>query len=231
MGSEKKSWKNFFPLIFFILMGSINAEGKKPEAFIAPQEKKDVFAEGLAELEKVNNSIKLHADSTELYLNRLRLTYVLGVKEKKYLEQSEKDLGWLQNRKEMKNAKALLLAYEGAIQVAHAKHGFNFPKKWEHLKRGLPLLDSAISISPKEPEPRYLRLVSNYYLPFFLGGKPKVKEDFAALAQTLPGVTQMFPPKWYVSIAKFVVEKGNLAQDETKNLEVCILTVSQGIAE
>ncbi len=228
---EKISWKFFILLNFFLISGSIYADGKNSDAHVAPQEKKNVFAEGLTELEKVNTLIKLHGDSTELYLNRLRLTYVLGVKEEKYLIQSEKDLAWLQSGKDTKNTKALLLAYEGAIQVAHAKHGFNFPRKWENLKKGIPLLDSAITMSPKEPEPRYLRLVSNYYLPFFMGRKPKVKEDFAALAQTLPGVTQMFPPKWYVSIAKFVVENGDLAQEEIKNLEVCILMVSKGIPE
>src|SRR5215217_8461973 len=74
----------------------------------------------------------------------------------------------------------LLTAYAGALEVVEARHGFWPRERMDPLKRGLPLLDSATAREPGNSEIRYLRLTSCYYLPFFLGRKGSVKEDFEA---------------------------------------------------
>jgi hypothetical protein len=55
-------------------------------------------------------------------------------------------------------------------------------------------------------------LVSCYYLPFFLGRKTSVREDFAALAENLPKVSESLPAAWYVGICRFVLTRGDLPE-------------------
>jgi hypothetical protein len=62
---------------------------------------------------------------------------------------------------------------------------------------------------PRDVEIRYLRLTSCYYLPFFLGRKFSVKEDFRMLAEQLPLQAERFPARWVFAIADFVLKKGD----------------------
>ena len=120
-------------------------------------------------------------------------------------------------------------AYRGAILVAHAKHGFNLNRKLRLLEAAAPLLDSAVAAEPGAAEVRYLRLVSGYYLPFFLGRKPAVREDFAALARILPGVTDKFPPRFYLSVAGFVRNEGDLDAESEARLARAMEAVAEAL--
>lgn len=119
------------------------------------------------------------------------------------------------------------MAYQGAVQVVRAKHGLNPNRKMRFLKAGLPLLDSAVAAAPHQPEIRYLRLVSAYYLPFFLGRKPIAKEDFKALAGLLPAAKDAYPPRWFLSVARFVAEKGDLEDGQRRALEASMREVAE----
>ncbi|MEO6098061.1 MAG: hypothetical protein ABIW76_21325 [Fibrobacteria bacterium] len=196
------------------------------DAETAPQERKDVFKQGLRELAAADAESARYPDSLPLHFNRLRILYVLGVKEERFLREGEQTQAWLESRAKDEASTQLLLAYRGALRVARAKHGFNLNRKWENLKAGIPLLDSAVAQSPRQPELRYLRLVSNYYLPFFLGRKGKVGEDFTALARLLPESAGDYPPKWFLNVAGFVLEKGKLKEEERQDLAVRVSEVS-----
>lgn len=223
-----------FILIAFLIMNTLTFAGNNSLDTLAPQEKKDVFAEGLAALESVNIRIAAHPDSIRPHWDKLRILYVLGVKDEKYLDLGYKEIEGLQfqfsksgslNGVDINNLdKNLLNGYTGALNVVQAKHGFNFKSKWKNLEKGLPLLDTAVARDESQAELRYLRLTCNYYLPFFLGRKSIVKEDFKMLAELLPKVVENYPPKWFVSIAKFVLEKGELYQMQkarlTKSMQV-----------
>lgn len=200
------------------------AASAAPEA--APQEREDVFKQGLRELAAADAESARHPDSLPLHFNRLRILYVLGVKEESFLGEGERTQAWLASRAKDEASARLLLAYRGALRVARAKHGFNLNRKLENLKAGIPLLDSAVAQSPRQPELRYLRLVSNYYLPFFLGRKGKVGEDFAALADLLPEYAGKYPPKWFLNVAGFVLDKGKLAEKEKEVLALRVSEVS-----
>ena len=50
-------------------------------------------------------------------------------------------------------------------------------------------------------------------LPFFLGRKGSVKDDFAALAAALPAQRDRFPARWYLAVSAIVLEKGNVEGD------------------
>lgn len=182
----------------------------------APQERSRGYAEGLAELARAESALSAHPDSLPLRFNRLRIRYVLGVKEESFLDAAEGDWRAL-SRAGRPQDTALLIAYAGALRVARAKHGLNFPRKWEYLKAGLPLLDSAVELTPENPEVRYLRLVSNYYLPFFIGHRSSVKEDFAVLGRLLPA-TRSYPGRWLRNVGRFVLEKGGLEREEREAL-------------
>ncbi len=207
-------------LAFFTLgMGITLADKINPsDAEIAPQERPDVFKQGLEELKKVDQEVQNSPESPASRFNRMRVLFVLGVKEEPFLAEGEKEARWLKTHLKPDSSQSLLLAYEGALRVTSAKHGFNLNRKWENLKAGIPMLDSAVSLSPKHAEIRYLRLVTNYYLPFFMGRKTKVRDDFLALGQLLPAVAREFPPKWYLNVAGFVLEKGKLEATEKEIL-------------
>jgi hypothetical protein len=88
---------------------------------------------------------------------------------------------------------ATLTAYEGALATLRAKHALWPPRKLQHLRAGLAVLDATIEAHPEHAEARYLRLMSCYYLPSILGRGGSVQEDFAALARLLPGAPGPVP--------------------------------------
>ena len=199
------------------------ALGARPAAFLpdtareaAPQERKSDYAKGLAELARAEAAFSAHPDSMPLRFDRLRILYVLGIKDASHLDAAEADWNALARAGRQQDG-PLLIAYQGALRVARAKHGYDFPRKWDRLKSGLPLLDSAVALAPDHPEVRYLRLVSNYYLPFFMGRRARVKEDFAVLARLLPAA-RSYPDRWLRNVGRFVLDKGDLEAGQSAAL-------------
>jgi hypothetical protein len=116
----------------------------------------------------------------------------------------------------------VLSAYEGALVTLRAKHGLWPPARLRHLRDGLGMMDRAVAAHPHDPEIRYLRLMSCYYLPGMLGRTDSVREDFAALARLLPAARDDYPPDLYGSIVRFVLENGGIAQRDRGPLEMAI---------
>ena len=187
---------------------------------IAPPDRQDVFSKGLMELKSAEARIQRSPDSLNPHLDKLRILFVLGVKEKDFLNRGEAEIRLLKKMLDKdEKAQNLLLGYSGAIRVVQAKHGLNLNRKWKNLEAGIPMLDSAVARDSAQTELRYLRLVSNYYLPFFLGRKPVVRADFSALAKFLPQAADQYPPKWFLNVAGFVLEKGSLTEVEAARLK------------
>jgi hypothetical protein len=183
-----------------------------------------------SEMESAEARIRAFPDSAAPRLDRLRVAYAMGVSREPYLEGAGRDADWLEARAGGDRARLnLVRAYRGAILVAHAKHGFNLNRKMRLLKAAAPILDSAVAAEPDAAEVRYLRLVSGYYLPFFLGRKAAVREDFAALARILPGVTDRFPPRFYLSVAGFVRDEGDLDAESAARLSRAMEAVADRI--
>lgn len=170
-----------------------------------------VRAMGLQDLRRVESALASRPDSLDLLLDRVRILYVLSVREEGLMAEGHGALRDLSSRGRLSPGDPLLQAYRGAFQVLGAKHAAWPPRKMEHLKAGLPALDSAVAARPDAAEIRYLRLVSCYYLPFFIGRKDGVRDDFAALARLLPAAHGMYPSRWYLGFARFVLENGKLA--------------------
>ena len=198
------------------------AEEKDPGPSAA--EDADVRNLGLDDLRRLEAALAAAPDSLPLRMDRLRVLYVLSVRDERLAGEGERELERLRPLAP-REAAPLLQAYRGAFRVLDAKHSAWPPRKLEHLKAGLPTLDSAVSARPDEAEIRYLRLVSCYYLPFFIGRGQSVKDDFAALARLLPEAHRDYPARWYLGFARFVLEKGSLEEDRRRALEASVARV------
>jgi hypothetical protein len=78
---------------------------------------------------------------------------------------------------------AEVVAYTGAADLLAASGAF-FP--WDKASlahRGLALQDRAVAMAPQDLEVRFLRGVTNYQLPVFLGRHQLAIEDLAAVAR------------------------------------------------
>jgi hypothetical protein len=186
------------------------AAEEKPPSPIA--EERGVRVLGLADLRRADSALAADPGRADLRLDRLRILYVLSVKDEARRHEGEACLAEDPAALGLAPGDPLLQAYRGAFRVLGAKHDLWPPRKLEHLKAGLPALDSAVAARPEHAEIRYLRLVSGYYLPFFIGRGAEVKADFAALARLLPSAHDDYPARWYLGFARFVLEKGGLAE-------------------
>lgn len=110
-------------------------------------------------------------------------------------------------------------ALGGAIEVVRAKNSRWPPNKLKHLRQGLSVLDRLVEEEPRDPAVRYLRLVSCYYLPFFLEREESVKEDFAVLASVLPDRGDAFSPQVRHAVLRFVLDKGEVGEPDRTRLE------------
>lgn len=197
-------------------------EAADPEPSAA--EDADVRKLGGGDLRRVEAALAAAPDSLPLRMDRLRILYVLSVRDGGLAGEGARELDRIRSLAPLE-AGPLLQAYRGAFRVLGAKHAAWPPRKLDHLKAGLPALDSAVSTAPDQAEIRYLRLVSCYYLPFFIGRKQSVREDFAALARLLPEAHGNYPARWYLGFARFVLEKGSLEEDRRRALEARVAQV------
>lgn len=111
-------------------------------------------------------------------------------------------------------------ALSAALDVVRAKHSWWPPTKLAQVDAGLTALDSLVVRRPEAPAVRYLRLVSSYYLPFFLRRDEAVREDFQALSDLLlqgPGST--IPPPVFPAVVAFVVDHGDFDAETRARLE------------
>ncbi|MGW8266578.1 MAG: hypothetical protein ACWGSQ_09440 [Longimicrobiales bacterium] len=148
---------------------------------------------------------------------RLWALYFLSVEEKEWEERAvtlADSLGTLEGP-EVRQIRAL----GGALEVVRAKNSRWPPNKLKHLRRGLAILDGLVEDAPEDPVVRYLRLVSCYYLPFFLDREESVEEDFRVLAEVLPKKGSAFSPPVRVAVLDFVLEKGEIEDPDRTRLD------------
>lgn len=153
-------------------------------------------------------------------LSRVRTLYFEAVQDGDALDRAEREVERLLEAGHAgPRLTAVLTAYEGALRTLRAKHG-----RWPHarlrdLQSGLRILDEIVGDHPDLVEPRYLRLMSCYYLPGFLGRGGSVREDFTELARLLPHARSTFPAEIFEAVAGFVLENGDLPADLRSPLE------------
>ena len=74
------------------------AEAGNADAATTAPDRAEVFAQGLADLSAIEGRVRAHPDSLGPRLDRLRVLFVLGVKEQEYLDEAAKAVGRLEER-------------------------------------------------------------------------------------------------------------------------------------
>lgn len=148
-------------------------------------------------------------------LERLRAMYFMSVEDRDWVGRAADLLHRLEGRVILGSREGVTLqAYTGAMEVVRAKHARWPPNKLSHLREGIGLLDRIVEEEPENLEARYLRLVSCYYLPFFLKREESVREDFQVLVEGLPHHPESFSPAVYEGVVRFVLDNGELSEGE-----------------
>jgi hypothetical protein len=113
-------------------------------------------------------------------------------------------------------------ALAGALEVVRAKHSRWPPNKLKYFRRGVSALDRLVEEAPDDSVVRYLRLVSCFYLPFFLERDQSVKEDLRVLTEVLPKGRGGFSVPVYHAVIRFVLENGDPDPGEQTRLEAAL---------
>lgn len=109
-------------------------------------------------------------------------------------------------------------ALTGALEVVRAKHSRWPPNKLKYLRNGMEILDSLVDRHPSAPDVRYLRLVSGYYLPFFVDRDEVVEKDFSALVRLLHLSPEAMPAPVFMAAVQFLLDKAELEPGDRKRL-------------
>ena len=156
----------------------------------------------------------------ETDLERLRAMYFMSVEDRSWIGKAEDLLDSLEGRMASGSRDRVILeAYKGALEVVRAKHARWPPNKLGHLREGVGILDRIVAAEPENLEARYLRLVSCYYLPFFVKREDSVQEDLRVLATDLPHGREAFSPAVYQGVVRFVMDNGDLSAQERAHLQ------------
>jgi hypothetical protein len=148
----------------------------------------------------------------------LRVLYFLAIEEEDWLAEAEAAARALGARPAVGAAVGVTAAaYLGALETLRAKHAFWPMRKLRHLDDGLAELAAAIAADPRHVEARYLRLMSCYWLPGFLGRGDLVVEDFAALAPLLAEGPGDLPVDLWANTVRFVLDKAPALDDRRRS--------------
>jgi len=126
-------------------------------------------------------------------LTRLRALYHLSILDRGRLHSAEQLLRELQAQGG--GDSPLLLAYQGSIELLHARHGWFPPTRLLRVREGERSLDRAVDLAPREAEIRYLRLAATLNLPDFLRRSAIEAADRRHLLEALEEGGGRLPPE------------------------------------
>lgn len=189
-----------------------------------------VEATAAARLTAVRTALRAAPRSLRWQAEELRVLYFLAIEDETWLRAAESAARAFGERAEAGAAEAgaavavTAEAYLGALETLRAKHAFWPLRKLRHLDDGLATLAAAIARDPQHVEARYLRLMSCYWLPGFLGRSGLVREDFAALAPLLAAGPGHLPVDLWANTVRFVIERApELAPGSRRDLTAALL--------
>lgn len=175
------------------------------------------MAKALDELEEVNQALAASPGRVPLLLERIRTLYFLSVDDEARIQEVQADLSTLSHAGRTRAEPELVAiadAYGAAFEVVRGKHAFWPGNKWGHVQTGLARLDDLVATFPHEPEVRYLRLASCYYLPFFFSRGESVEEDLAHLPDLLIQGPGHLSPRAFGRVRDFVLDVAELTDEQ-----------------
>lgn len=114
---------------------------------------------------------------------------------------------------------ALAKAYRAALIVMKARYAFWPQAKMNYLQQGLPVLDQLVDQDPKHMEIRILRLLSIYYLPFFLRRKTMARQDMQMLTEQFLIGNATLPAAYQRMMVEFLLANAPLASSQRAQLQ------------
>lgn len=162
-----------------------------------------------ARLAAVEARLARSPDDECLQLDRLRVLYFQAVSDARAVAAGLEQIATL--RQTDLAAVTLLEAYRGAFETLRAKHAPWPATKLRALRSGMRTLDAAVAAAPDHAEVRYLRLMSGYHLPGFLGRRAEVAADLEHLVALLQDDDPRISPDVRRAAARFVLEHAALA--------------------
>lgn len=144
-------------------------------------------------------------------LQELRTRYLLAVDDADQIDPARRVLDTLRQSTEDSPADGgppaeLLSAWDAALRLLDAKHGFWPRERLRLLRDGLGELDRLVAAHPRQIEIRYLRLVNTAFLPGILGRGDSSREDLAVLARLLPGAAGEYPLRTWDAMVSTVLD-------------------------
>ncbi|MGI9629181.1 MAG: hypothetical protein ACR2QM_20325 [Longimicrobiales bacterium] len=180
-------------------------------------------ASAIIEVTRLLSSVEARltvADSTSrgpLLLERLRLLYFLSVDQEEHLTAAKEQIERMTQGEGA--SEAVLSAFDAALEVVRGKHAFWPHQKVSRVREGLSSLDDLVSAYPNEPEVRYLRLMSCFYLPFFFRRGGTAEADLEALGGLLAQTRGTLSRRAYGAVGEFVLSEATLDPTDRADLQ------------
>ena len=112
----------------------------------------------------------------------------------------------------------VLTGYRAAAEALGSRDTWNPFEKYEHLKKAMSLLDTAIRKRPDSLEIRFLRFSIQHHIPGFVGMSDEMDEDKAIILEKLRGPDDEELGRFRNIIVRFMMESGRCTYSETKYL-------------
>ena len=123
---------------------------------------------GLIGLLLLANTTSLQADATTtLMLQEGRSAFFKSIQNEQYIPVARRiftELAQIDS-----SQRAVTTVYQGALTAIAGRHAFLPTTKYKLVKDGLAEMDAAVTKDGNNLEIRFIRGMTNYYLPFFFG--------------------------------------------------------------
>jgi len=116
----------------------------------------------------------------------------------------------------------LMLAYRGAAEMTMANCVFNPWKKYNYFKKGKNALEQAIQKEPKNLEIRYLRFLTQSYLPFFLNYNNLEEDKKFIIESIILQWNDSIPDEHMRFLVEQMIQSEKLSQEEKDRLNLLL---------
>jgi hypothetical protein len=199
--------KGIVVIIGFVFLFSFSAKAESPNSF-------DSLLLETKKLEKRKQSGALSiAEKRQLG----RLYFYLSVEEKDFIHQGKTYLSSLGLSVEFSGFREMYMA---GLKALEAKYALWPLEKWQLANEALKEMDYIVKNHLKDPEIRFIRASTCYYLPFFFNRQNQVKEDFLFISKCLIEQKDIntYPTHLLRNICTFILDSGILKGKEKSDL-------------
>ncbi|GAB4342048.1 MAG: hypothetical protein Kow0037_29100 [Calditrichia bacterium] len=147
-------------------------------------------------------------------------TYLAAVNEKDSLETAFHHFRFLQETESLHTTH--VQAYLGSLTALKGKYADLPWSKVKWVKRGLALLDEAVELAPRDPEVRFIRGSTTWYLPFFFKRKDQSIADFKTILALLPVESDDSSRQDLSNALKFIQHHIDLTPEEQQKVTIIL---------